>query len=79
MDLSISKLFIFFQSDGRFKWLDGWPLYYTDWANNEPSLRSGEECVLIKTNGRWDNVPCSELHYPICKETFGEFIKIPLS
>ena len=37
-----------------FEWTDDWPVYYTNWAQNEPLFHSlpKEECVVMsKTNG----------------------------
>ena len=54
-----------------FNWLDGWPVWYTNWGENEPSLADGEACVKVTEDGVWDNVPCNEQHYPVCYSAAG--------
>ncbi|XP_072021061.1 macrophage mannose receptor 1-like [Amphiura filiformis] len=59
------------QATGKFTWLDGWPVWYTNWGDGEPSLGSGEACVIITADGIWDNVGCNGLYNPICKQNNG--------
>ncbi|KAJ8030095.1 Macrophage mannose receptor 1 [Holothuria leucospilota] len=59
------------QSSSKFEWLDGWPVYFTNWAMDEPSDGEGEGCVaFLPESGEWDNIPCDQKHSAICKYTF---------
>ncbi|XP_071940909.1 macrophage mannose receptor 1-like [Antedon mediterranea] len=58
--------------EGEYMWLDGWPIWYTNWAENEPSKGPGEGCVRVNDDGTWEDATCTSLHYPLCKTTTAE-------
>ena len=53
--------------NGQYKWLDGWPLTYTEWDHNEPSENG---CAAVGHNG-WVDLDCSQMHPYFCKTTEG--------
>ena len=57
------------QETGEFKWVDGWPLLWTNWARFEPSSRPGEGCVVVTEYADWDNAACEVQQAYICKYT----------
>lgn len=69
----LCKLLLFFlQNNGIYKWVDDWPVWYTNWGHNEPSRGLQEGCVAIISDGSWNDTVCTEAKLPICKFTFGE-------
>ena len=45
--------------EGTFVWYDQSPVTYTNWASGEPNNNgSGEDCVQIYPDGRWNDLPC---------------------
>ncbi|KAM9332480.1 macrophage mannose receptor 1-like isoform 2-T2 [Pholidichthys leucotaenia] len=66
--------------DKSFSWLDGTPVSYTAWSNNEPSFSNNEEnCVtMYKGVGYWNDKNCGvELGF-ICKRS-SNFINTTLA
>ena len=71
--------------EGQHEYCEWKPGYnkFTNWSNNEPS--GNGNCATIKTkiynsdkvsfydwNAKWDDVPCSDTYYGICKKTTTE-------
>ena len=56
-----------------YKWLDGWPVYYTNWGDNEPTMRDGEGCVMVK-NAAWEDTQCEATRPYVCKISTGELL-----
>ena len=56
---------------GVYKWLDGWPVFYTNWGTNEPSMGDGEGCVRLTNRPEWQDSGCANAHPFICKLSFG--------
>ncbi|XP_072020400.1 macrophage mannose receptor 1-like [Amphiura filiformis] len=57
---------------GQYRWLDGWPVLYTNWGNNEPTMRDGEGCVMVR-NAAWEDTQCETAKPFVCKiSTDGE-------
>ncbi|XP_071789139.1 uncharacterized protein [Asterias amurensis] len=54
-------------STGKFLWVNGDPLVYTNWDEGEPSSNQGEGCVRISDGQKWDNVGCAATHNFICQ------------
>ncbi|XP_072020013.1 LOW QUALITY PROTEIN: uncharacterized protein [Amphiura filiformis] len=54
------------QDTGTYGYVDGWPLTFTQWGENEPS---GEGCVTLKSDETWDAIPCDDMRPFICKYT----------
>lgn len=62
------------QDEGIYEWVDGWPVWYTNWGHNEPSKDEGEGCVAVMSDGSWNDTVCTDARPPICKYTFGKSI-----
>ncbi|XP_033624617.1 macrophage mannose receptor 1-like [Asterias rubens] len=52
---------------GEYRWLDGWPMFYTRWDTSEPSRGANEGCVVMGFNGRWNDTTCSSKYRSLCK------------
>ncbi|XP_033107417.1 macrophage mannose receptor 1-like isoform X2 [Anneissia japonica] len=52
---------------GEYRWVNGWPVWYTKWGSNEPSYGPGEGCVMIDAKGYWDDTKCNDQHPVLCK------------
>ncbi len=64
-------LFLTQQGTEEFKWVDGWPLLWTNWGPREPSQLPGEGCVTVTSDGDWDNTNCAIQQVSMCKYTVG--------
>ncbi len=60
----------FQDGSGQYKWLDGWPVLYTNWGNNEPTMRDGEGCVMVKDTA-WEDTQCDATRPFMCKIATG--------
>jgi hypothetical protein len=54
-------------SEGNWEWITGETWGYTNWNNGEPNnvdwlLSSGEDGLIISTEGRWNDVPISNYY-----------------
>ncbi|XP_006815865.2 macrophage mannose receptor 1-like [Saccoglossus kowalevskii] len=54
------------EESSEYKWIDGTPVYYTNWGSGEPSGGDDSGCVQSTTDG-WDDTNCAELTGAICK------------
>uniref|UniRef100_A0A8B9EKQ1 C-type lectin domain-containing protein n=1 Tax=Anser cygnoides TaxID=8845 RepID=A0A8B9EKQ1_ANSCY len=52
---------------GKFQFLDGAELSYTNWHPNEPSGKGEEECVEMYTDGTWNNKKCNQNRLIVCQ------------
>ncbi|XP_070961448.1 macrophage mannose receptor 1-like isoform X1 [Oncorhynchus clarkii lewisi] len=57
--------------DKSFSWLDGSPVVFTAWDQNEPNFANNDEnCVTIyKSMGYWNDINCGVELASICKRT----------
>ncbi|ROL48296.1 Macrophage mannose receptor 1 [Anabarilius grahami] len=57
--------------DKSFSWVDGSPVVYTSWDQNEPNFANNEEnCVTIYKNmGFWNDINCGVALPSICKRS----------
>ncbi len=62
----------FQDKDGTYKWLDGWPVFFTKWGRNEPSMGEGEGCVRVNSDVNWQDHGCDNQYPYICKISFGK-------
>ena len=51
------------------QWSDHSPVSYVNWADSQPDdAFAGEDCVGIKGDGTWIDLPCNRHHKFICKK-----------
>ncbi|MFT3909369.1 MAG: lectin-like protein [Ferruginibacter sp.] len=43
-------------TEGTFKWTDGTPFTYSNWASGEPNNANDEDYVVMTSNGKWNDV-----------------------
>uniref|UniRef100_A0A672MBP9 Si:ch211-282j17.8 n=1 Tax=Sinocyclocheilus grahami TaxID=75366 RepID=A0A672MBP9_SINGR len=67
-DRSLQYVWIGLQKTGRdeWQWSSGEPALYLNWATGEPEGR--DYCAGMR-NGQWNDLPCSDTRYFICKNT----------
>ncbi len=46
-------------TEGSFVWYDGSSVTYTNWSPSQPDNSGNEDCTQIRTNGTWNDLPCS--------------------
>ncbi|XP_008490918.2 macrophage mannose receptor 1-like [Calypte anna] len=53
----------------QFSWIDGSPVHYVAWAQDEPNFAKGQEnCVVLNRNyGLWNDVSCAFSNGYICE------------
>ena len=66
---------------GGFKWHDGTPLGYVNWADGEPTGTNwgeSEQCVEMWSNGYWNDIDCLFDQYYVCKKEKSKyhFVKV---
>ncbi|XP_065117903.1 macrophage mannose receptor 1-like isoform X1 [Paramisgurnus dabryanus] len=66
--------------DKSFSWVDGSPVVYTAWAQNEPSFSNNDEnCVtVLKSSGFWNDINCGYSLPSICKRS-ADFVNTTMS
>uniref|UniRef100_A0A8C4YL92 C-type lectin domain-containing protein n=1 Tax=Gopherus evgoodei TaxID=1825980 RepID=A0A8C4YL92_9SAUR len=47
------------QTEGKFLYLNGGPVTYTNWETGEPNNNKNEDCVAMYSNGKWNDIDCS--------------------
>ncbi|KAM7400358.1 hypothetical protein PAMA_004851 [Pampus argenteus] len=52
------------ETDGYFRYIDGWPISFTHWGNTEPS--SDRPCVYIDVDGKWKTAHCNQTMNSVC-------------
>ncbi|KFQ86159.1 Pulmonary surfactant-associated protein A, partial [Phoenicopterus ruber ruber] len=52
---------------GQFKSINGRPLNYTKWHQNEPNGKGTENCVEMYTDGSWNDKACNLHRLTICE------------
>nr|XP_056705992.1 pulmonary surfactant-associated protein D-like [Euleptes europaea] len=56
------------QTEGRFKYLNGDAITYSNWQQGEPNNEKGREnCVEIFVNGKWNDRSCGEKRLILCE------------
>ncbi|XP_072020401.1 macrophage mannose receptor 1-like [Amphiura filiformis] len=63
--------------DGSYTWLDNWPVLFTKWGRNEPSMGDGEGCVRVNSDMVWQDHGCENSYSFICKVSFDEMPVTP--
>ena len=55
--------------EGTFSWIDGSAWTYDYWRSGEPNDYGGnEDCMSIRVDGEWNDVPCQNSYLYICKK-----------
>ncbi|KAF5911155.1 hypothetical protein HPG69_019520, partial [Diceros bicornis minor] len=55
-------------TEGQFVDLAGRRLTYQNWKNGEPNdANSGEDCVALQSDGKWNDVSCSSSLFAVCE------------
>ncbi|XP_074856181.1 uncharacterized protein LOC142016030 isoform X2 [Carettochelys insculpta] len=56
------------QTEGRFTYLKGENIVYSNWNTKEPSNSNGnEDCVELHSNGKWNDRFCGEKRLIVCE------------
>ena len=66
---------IIFLRPGGWRWRDGSPVEYTNWAPNNPTDVNGTSnlnCVKMDKRGLWFDARCSENQAFVCKTKQGK-------
>ena len=54
-------------SEGKFVSVDGYPMYYTRWAPNEPNQKGNEDGVhIVEKTGKWNDVAINNYFKFVC-------------
>ncbi|XP_074152775.1 mannose-binding protein C [Sminthopsis crassicaudata] len=54
--------------EGQFAYLTGEKVIYTNWESNEPNnYKSGEDCVLLQNEGKWNDISCTTPLLTVCE------------
>ncbi|NXG58981.1 MBL protein, partial [Hemiprocne comata] len=48
------------QTEGRFMYLNGGAVTYTNWEAGEPNNLKNEDCAVIQDSGKWNDINCSD-------------------
>ena len=55
-------------TEGQFVYVTGRGLTYSNWKKDEPNdYGSGEDCVVLQTDGLWNDVSCSSSYLAVCE------------
>nr|XP_023996993.1 LOW QUALITY PROTEIN: macrophage mannose receptor 1-like [Salvelinus alpinus] len=55
------------ETQGYFRWMDGWPLSLSRWAQDEPSR--DRSCVYLDVEGTWKTALCNHTYPSVCKQS----------
>ncbi|KAF7247290.1 Pulmonary surfactant-associated protein A [Varanus komodoensis] len=55
------------QVPGKFHFLNGAPLNFTNWYRDEPSGKGTEKCVEMYTDGTWNDKQCDKFRLTVCE------------
>ncbi|KAL3836968.1 hypothetical protein ACJMK2_022370, partial [Sinanodonta woodiana] len=54
---------------GTYSWADGWPLRYTKWAKDEPTMGTNDGCVAMQ-GSNWNDTMCDIAYPSLCKTSY---------
>ncbi|XP_039728159.1 mannose-binding protein A-like [Pteropus medius] len=55
-------------TEGQFMYMTGGRLTYSNWKRDEPNDHgSGEDCVILLTDGLWNDISCSSSFLAVCE------------
>lgn len=56
------------QTEGKFKYLNGEAIVYSNWQSGEPNNDKGKEnCVEVYVSGKWNDKSCGEKRLLLCE------------
>ena len=58
-------------AEGTYSWTDGTSWSYNNWRSNAPNNGNGnseQDCVILRTDGEWDDVGCSTSRNFVCQK-----------
>ncbi|XP_067462383.1 macrophage mannose receptor 1-like [Thunnus thynnus] len=55
------------ETNGYFRYIDGWPMSFTQWGSGEPS--SDRPCVYIDVDGKWKTAYCNQTMNSVCMKS----------
>uniref|UniRef100_A0A674JXQ2 C-type lectin domain-containing protein n=1 Tax=Terrapene triunguis TaxID=2587831 RepID=A0A674JXQ2_9SAUR len=56
------------QTEGRFTYLNGENIVYSNWQTREPNNDKGiEDCVEVYSSGKWNDKSCGEKRLIVCE------------
>ncbi|EPY84600.1 mannose-binding protein A precursor [Camelus ferus] len=55
-------------TEGQFAYVTGGRITYSNWKSNEPNDHgSGEDCVVLLSDGLWNDISCSASFLAVCE------------
>lgn len=61
--------FAFLQTNGYFRFIDGWRMIFSRWGENEPS--TDKPCVYVDVDGEWKTAECNQTISSACMRSTG--------
>lgn len=58
-----------FQTNGYFRYIDGWNLNSASWARGEP--KKDQPCVYLDVDGKWKTASCNVTMNSVCLQSTG--------
>uniref|UniRef100_A0A8C6X4E8 C-type lectin domain-containing protein n=1 Tax=Naja naja TaxID=35670 RepID=A0A8C6X4E8_NAJNA len=55
------------QTEGKFVYLNGQAVGYTNWKSSEPNNLDNEDCVVLLTDSLWNDIDCDHQTLIICE------------
>jgi len=55
-------------TEKTFLWITGEPWGYTNWSLNEPNNQGNEDCLMMWSNGLWNDAGCSSYLAYVCEK-----------
>ncbi|XP_023191646.1 macrophage mannose receptor 1-like [Xiphophorus maculatus] len=55
------------QTNNYFRYIEGWPMIFTHWDENEP--RKDGICVYVDVNGKWKTSDCNQNYSSLCMKS----------
>ncbi|ETE58203.1 Mannose-binding protein C, partial [Ophiophagus hannah] len=55
------------QTEGKFVYLNGQAVRYTNWKSTEPNNLNNEDCVVLLVDGLWNDISCDHQTLIICE------------
>ncbi|XP_005092781.2 uncharacterized protein LOC101854311, partial [Aplysia californica] len=60
-------------TEGTWVWSDGDVAVWTNWDSDQPdNWSTGEHCATMRTNGKWNDIPCSYNAHYVCAKPMSE-------